>query len=64
MNPWIKTYERVPPLNRYVEILYKPPCGDERTTKDILISMMNGSYMYRNGNYSDCEVVAWREIEV
>lgn len=58
MADWIKLYEQVPPLNEEVnlKLIYN---GEEKITFDALIPMMNGTYIWSYGDYSDCEVIAW-----
>lgn len=63
MNPWIKIHKQVPPLNELVEVLYTVPGEEPRVSLDKLISYTDGSYMYWNGDYSDCVVLAWRKYE-
>ena len=61
MSEWIKTYEQVPPLNEEVELKFIAENGEERITVDRLIPMCNGTYIWNYGDYSSCEVVAWKK---
>ena len=60
MSEWIKTSERVPPLNAevYLKVMVN---GEERIYIDKLIPMMNGTYIWAYGDYSNCEVVEFKE---
>lgn len=60
MSEWIKTNEQAPILNEevYLKVIIN---GEERIYIDKLIPMLNGTYIWAYGDYSDCEVVEWKE---
>lgn len=60
-DTWIKLYEKVPPINRNVELKIIIN-GEEKVQVNKLIPMMDGSYRWSYCNYNDKEVIAWREI--
>ena len=60
-DTWIKLYEKVPPINRNVELKIVIN-GEEKVQVNKLIPMMDGSYKWSYCNYNDKEVIAWREI--
>lgn len=61
MDGWILTREQVPPLNEEVELKFIAENGEERVTVDKLIPMCNGAYIWNYGDYSSCEVIAWKK---
>lgn len=58
---WYLIRNKVPPLNEEVELKFIRH-EEERIIVDKLLPMMNGTYVWNYGDYSDCEVVAWRKI--
>lgn len=63
MNNWIKMYERVPPLNKEVELKVIVN-GEERIYLNKLVAMLNGTYGWAYCDYDYDEVVGWRSMKV
>ena len=59
MSLWIDLTKQAPPINKEVELKFIMYC-QEKIITDKLIPMMNGTYIWGYGDYSGCEVIAWR----
>lgn len=58
---WFKLYEKVPPINKDVELKININ-GEEKIQVNRLIAMMDGTYKWFYCDYDNYEVLAWREI--
>lgn len=59
INNWNKLNEKVPPVNVEVDLKYINK-GEEMVHEDMLIPMLDGTYIWSYGDYTGCEVIEWK----
>ena len=59
MDSWVDFTKQAPPIEEEVDLKFIQD-GEEKIVEDKLIPMMNGTYIWAYGNYSGCEVIAWK----
>ena len=60
MDSWVDFTKQAPPIEEEVDLKFIQN-GEEKIITDKLIPMMNGTYMWSYGDYSGCEVIAWKK---
>ena len=59
MDSWVDFTKQAPPIDEEVDMKFIQN-GEEKIITDKLIPMMDGTYIWAYGDYTDCEVVAWQ----
>ena len=59
MDSWVDFTKQAPPIEEEVDLKFIQD-GEEKIVEDKLIPMMNGTYIWSCGDYSGCEVIAWK----
>lgn len=59
INEWTSMKNQAPPIEKEVNIKYTMN-GKEIENVDKLILMMNNTYIWAYGDYTDCENMRWK----
>lgn len=59
MNIWVDFTKQAPPIDEEVDMKFIQN-GEEKIITDKLLPMMDGTYIWAYGDYTGCNVIAWR----
>ena len=60
MDSWVDFTKQAPPIDEEVDLKFIQD-GEEKIVADKLLPMMSGMYIWAYGDYSGCEVIAWKK---